>query len=210
MNIWHVDAVEHGLALGINPNYYFQRLAQRLLRANAEGRGVAPGSLDSTELAELDWNGRDEIGRKLHYGEMLSDFERTKFIKAKFHTAREVEHYQHDVLNRMIDKRLSIIALPSSNKRLTGAFEDYKDHPFSWWEKKGLKLGVGTDNDITLGTTYLREMMILLYTDALDLKITKLLMVTTGESRRAYISHMLWQMRKQLAATTNAGAELET
>ncbi|MFA6956964.1 MAG: hypothetical protein WC538_13940 [Thermoanaerobaculia bacterium] len=199
MNIWNVDAIEHGLSLGINPNYYFQRMAQRLLKANAAGRAVATGSIDANELAELDWNGRDEIGRKLLRGERLNEHERTKFIKAKFHTARETERYQHDVLNRMIDKRLSIIALPSSNKRLTGAFEDYKDHPFSWWEKKGLKLGVGTDNDITLGTSYLREMLILLYTDALDLKLTKLLLVTTGETRRAYVSHLLWQMRKKLA-----------
>lgn len=203
MNIWHVDAIEHGLALGINPNYYFQRLAQRVLRANDAGAPVT-GTLDATELAELDWNGRDEIGRKLLRGEPISGAERMKFIKAKFHTAREVEHYQHDVLNRMIDKRLSIIALPSSNKRLTGAFEDYKDHPFSWWEKKGLKLGVGTDNDITLGTSYLREMLILLYTDPLDLKLTKLLLVTTGESRRSYVSHLLWQMRKQMAGARSA------
>ncbi len=198
MNIWHVDAIEHGLSLGINPNYYFQGLAQRLLKSNAEGQRVAAESVEATELAELDWNGREAIRDKLLRGEPLTAIETTRFIKAKFHTAREVEHYQHDVINRMIDKRLSIIALPSSNKRLTGAFEDYKDHPFSWWEKKGLKLGVGTDNDITLGTSYLREMLILLYTDPLDLKIMKLLIVTTGETRRPYISHMLWQMRKKL------------
>ncbi|MGK2858396.1 MAG: hypothetical protein ACSLFQ_14445 [Thermoanaerobaculia bacterium] len=204
MNIWHVDAIEHGLSLGMNPNYYFQRLAQRLLQANAEGRGVGAASVEATELAELDWNGREEIRDKLLRGERLSALETTRFIKAKFHTAREVEHYQHDVINRMIDKRLSIIALPSSNKRLTGAYEDYKDHPFSWWEKKGLKLGVGTDNDITLGTSYLREMLILLYTDPLDLKLTKLLIVTTGETRRPYISHLLWQMRKQLKASAES------
>ncbi|MCM2317156.1 MAG: hypothetical protein NDJ92_18575 [Thermoanaerobaculia bacterium] len=201
MNIWHVDAIEHGLSLGINPNFYFQRLAQRLLEANAAGRGVAAGSVEATELGELDWNGREEIRDRLLRGVRLSEIETTRFIKAKFHTAREVEHYQHDVINRMIDKRLSIIALPSSNKRLTGAFESYKDHPFSWWEKKGLKLGVGTDNDITLGTSYLREMLILLYTDPLDLKIMKLLLVTTGETRRPYISHQLWQMRKRLRRT---------
>ncbi|MBI2212291.1 MAG: hypothetical protein HYU52_01480 [Acidobacteria bacterium] len=199
MNIWHVDAVEHGLALGTNPNYYFQRLTQRALQANAENRAITPGTLDASEISELDWNGRDDIAKKLSVGQHLSPAERTKFIKAKFHTASEVEHYQHDVLNRMIDKGVSIIALPSSNKRLTGAFEDYKDHPFSWWEKKGLKLGVGTDNDVTLGTSYLREMLILLYTDPLDLKLTKLLLVTTGETRRSYISHLLWQMRKKLA-----------
>ena len=88
------------------------------------------------------------------------------------------------------------MSLPSSNKKLTGALADYKDHPFSWWEKKGLRLGVGTDNDITLNTSFLREMLILLYTDPLELKITKLLIVTTGESRRPYLSHLLWQMRK--------------
>jgi hypothetical protein len=39
-------------------------------------------------------------------------------------------------------------------------------------------------------------MLILLYTDALELKITKLLIVATGETRRPLISNMLWRMRK--------------
>jgi hypothetical protein len=39
-------------------------------------------------------------------------------------------------------------------------------------------------------------MLIVLFTDAADLKITKLLMITTGENRRPYISHLLWKMRK--------------
>jgi hypothetical protein len=84
------------------------------------------------------------------------------------------------------------------NNKLTGKFEDYKDHPFSWWEKKGVHLGVGTGNHVTLNTNFIHEMLILLYTDAVNLKITKLLMVTTGENRRPYISHLLWTMRKKL------------
>jgi hypothetical protein len=119
-----------------------------------------------------------------------------KFIKTKFHTAREIEHYQHDVLNRMINKKVSLVALPSSNLKLTGAFPDYKDHPFSWWEKKGVQLGIGTDNYITLSTNYIQELLILLYSNPNSLKITKLLMVATKENRRPYISHLLWEMRK--------------
>jgi len=202
MNIWHVDAIEHGLALGINPNYYFHSVLQRVMRWNLRGEGVIPGSLEHNELMDLDWNGRDHLRDRIIAGERLTDKEVTLFKKAKFHAAKEVEHYQHDVLNRMIDKRLSLIALPSSNKRLTGAFEDFKDHPFSWWEKKGLKLGVGTDNYVTLNTNFIREMLILLYTDPLELKITKLLIVTTGETRRPYISHLLWEMRKKMAEMT--------
>jgi len=129
-------------------------------------------------------------------GHKLNDAQHTSFLKAKFHTAREVEHYQHDVLNRMIDKGVSLITLPSSNNKLTGKIEDYKDHPFSWWEKKGVILGLGTDNYVTLNTNFLQEILILLYTDPSDLKITKLLMVTSGENRRPYISHLLWKMRK--------------
>jgi adenosine deaminase len=201
MNIWHVDAIEHGLSLGINPNYYFHSLLQRVVKWNRRGEAVIPGSLEHHELMDMDWNGREQIRDRVIGGERLTAEEETLFTKAKFHAAKEVEHYQHDVLNRMIDKRLSIIALPSSNKRLTGAFEDFKDHPFSWWEKKGLKLGVGTDNDITLGTSFIREMLILLYTDPLELKITKLLIVTTGETRRPYISHLLWQMRKHVTSS---------
>jgi adenosine deaminase len=194
MNIWHVEAIEHGLSLGINPNFYFHSLLQRILRANL--RGEPPGAREQMEIADMDWSGREAIRDKLLRGEPLAADESTLATKTKFHHAREVEHYQHDVLNRMIDKRLTLVSLPSSNKKLTGALTDYNDHPFSWWEKKGLRLGVGTDNDITLNTSFIREMLILLFTDPLELKITKLLIVTTGESRRDYLSHMLWQMRK--------------
>jgi hypothetical protein len=198
MNIWHVDAVEHGLSLGINPNFYFHSLLQRVLRLNRRGEEVSGGSREHAELLDMDWHGREEIRDKLLTGEPLTEVEATLATKTKFHHAREVEHYQHDVLNRMIDKRLTLVSLPSSNQKLTGALADYNDHPFSWWEKKGLRLGVGTDNDITLSTTFLREMLILLYTDPLELKITKLLIVTTADSRRDYLSHLLWQMRKAM------------
>jgi adenosine deaminase len=196
MNIWHVDAVEHGLSMGINPNFYFHSLLQRVLGANRRGEPVEPGSREHAELLDMDWSAREEIRDKLLSGAPLSRGEATLATKTKFHHAREVEHYQHDVLNRMIDKRLTLVSLPSSNKKLTGALADYADHPFSWWEKKGLRLGVGTDNDVTLSTSFVREMLILLYTDPTELKITKLLIVTTGESRRAHLSHLLWQMRK--------------
>jgi adenosine deaminase len=196
MNIWHVDAVEHGLSLGINPNFYYHSMLQRILRANAKGSGVTVGSREHAELMDMDWSRRGEIIDKLVHGRPLSESETVLATKTKFHHASEVEHYQHDVLNRMIDKRLTLVSLPSSNKKLTGQLSDYKDHPFSWWEKKGLRLGVGTDNDITLNTNFIREMLILLFTDPLELKITKLLIVTTGESRRSHISHLLWQMRK--------------
>ena len=197
MNIWHVDAIEHGLSLGINPNFYYHRLMQRVMRENAAGRPIAPGSTEHDELFDLDWNGRDALRDRLVAGERVDPGDAIHFTKAKFHHAREVETYQHDVLNRMIDKRLSLIALPSSNKKLTGAFETYQEHPFSWWEKKGLHLGVGTDNDVTLNTDYLRELLILLCTDSHELKITKLLIVATGETRRSHLSHLLWEMRKQ-------------
>lgn len=200
MNIWYVDAIEHGLSLGINPNFYFHSLLQRILLANEKGQPVVVGSREHAELLDMDWTGREAIRDRLLNGEPLSESETILATKTKFHHAREVEHYQHDVLNRMIDKRLTLVSLPSSNKKLTGALADYKDHPFSWWEKKGLRLGVGTDNDVTLGTSFIREMLILLYTDPLELKITKLLIVTTGESRRSYLSHLLWQMRKQTIA----------
>ena len=196
MNIWHVDAIEHGLSLGINPNFYFHSLLQRILRGNRRGEAMRPNSREHAELMDMDTTGREEIREKLLNGVPLTEKEATLATKTKFHHAREVETYQHDVLNRMIDKRLTLISLPSSNKKLTGALTDYADHPFSWWEKKGLRLGVGTDNDVTLGTSFIREMLILLYTDPLELKITKLLIVTTGESRRAHLSHLLWQMRK--------------
>ena len=179
MNIWHIDTLEHGISLGINPNRYFHRLYQRVIKQNIENKPVAPNSPEYRELQELDWGQNKIVLEKLVNGETLSEKERTQFLKAKFHTAREIEQYQHDVLNRLIQKGVSLVALPSSNNKLTGKFEDYKDHPFSWWEKKNVNLGVGTDNYITLNTNYIQEMLILLLTDPMNLKITKLLMVTT-------------------------------
>ncbi|UYL10257.1 hypothetical protein B9G69_006650 [Bdellovibrio sp. SKB1291214] len=198
MNIWHIDTLEHGISLGINPNKYFHRLYQDFVKRNEEGKGFTEKDPLYRELTELDWADNRHVLDKLIKGERLTPDEKVLLVKAKFHTAREVEHYQHDVLNRMIQKGVTLVSLPSSNNKLTGKFEDYKDHPFSWWEKKGVQLGVGTDNHVTLNTNFINEMMILLYTDAVNLKITKLLMVTTGESRRPYISHLLWTMRKKL------------
>lgn len=198
MNIWHIDTLEHGISLGINPNKYFHRLYQDVLKKNKAGQAITPKDPLYRELTELDWGSHQDVLEKLYKGELLNEEEDILFVKAKFHTAREVEHYQHDVLNRMIQKGVTLVSLPSSNNKLTGKFEDYKDHPFSWWEKKGVQLGVGTDNHITLNTNFIHEMLILLYTDAVNLKITKLLMVTTGETRRPFISHLLWTMRKQL------------
>jgi adenosine deaminase len=195
LNIWHIDTLEHGLSLGINPNYYFHSLYRRLILANEAKEGIKENSSDWKELMDMDWREYTAIREKLFKGEPLNPDEKREFVKVKFHTAREVEHYQHDVLNRMINKGVGLIALPSSNNKLTTSFADYKDHPFSWWEKKGLKLGVGTDNYITLNTNYIQELLILLYTDPENLKITKLLMVATGETRRPYLSQLLWKMR---------------
>lgn len=198
MNIWHIDTLEHGLSLGINPNVYFQKIFQSVMNKNEQGLPITAKDPEYKELVELDWRTPHSrsVLEKLCAGQKLRDIEKMLFIKAKFHTAREVETYQHDVLNRLIQKGVSLISLPSSNNKLTGQFDDYKDHPFSWWEKKGVQLGVGTDNYITLNTNFIQEMLIVLYTDPTDLKITKLLMVTTGEQRRPFISHLLWKMRR--------------
>lgn len=198
MNIWHIDTLEHGISLGINPNKYFHHIYQDIKAKNKKAQPIGEKDPLYRELVELDWGFNRAVLEKLLKGTVLTTEEDILFVKAKFHTAREVEHYQHDVLNRMIQKGVTLVSLPSSNNKLTGKFEDYKDHPFSWWEKKGVQLGVGTDNYVTLNTNFISEMLILLYTDAVNLKITKLLMVTTGETRRPYISHLLWKMRKKL------------
>lgn len=201
MNIWHIDTLEHGLSLGINPNYYFHRLYQRIIHQNQISRPLDPSKQEYLELEDMDWQDKN-VFKKLCDGTPLNESEITSFLKTKFHYAREIEHYQHDVLNRMINKNVSLVALPTSNMKLTGSFPDYKDHPFSWWEKKGVSLGVGTDNYITLSTNFIQEMLILLYSDPENLKITKLLMITTKEKRRPHMSHLLWQLRKKICSKT--------
>lgn len=195
MNIWQIDTLEHGVSLGVNPNYYFHMVFENAMAANTAGKPVPVGSREHAELQDMDWVNHPQVCQKLLDGIRLDDSDIRRFIKTKFHTAREVERYQHDVLNRMIDKNVSLVALPSSNIRLTQIFSNYKDHPFSWWEKKGVNLAVGTDNYVTLNTNFIREMLILLCSDFESLKITKLLMVVTGESRRHYMSRLLWSMR---------------
>ncbi|RYZ73146.1 MAG: hypothetical protein EOP05_10320 [Proteobacteria bacterium] len=198
MNIWRIDTLEHGLSLGINPNFYFHSLYQRVLKWNRHGEAIRPGTMDFNEISEMDWSEvQFPVRDKLIAGTPLNEEEVRSFTKAKFHTAREVEIYQHDVLDRMIDKGVSLVSLPSSNNKLTNSFEDYKDHPFSWWEKKNVPLGIGTDNYVTLDTNFIQELLIVLFTDPQGLKITKLLMVATGETRRPYLSHLMWQMRKK-------------
>lgn len=195
MNIWHINTLEHGVSLGVNPNYYFHMVFEQAMAKNTKGEPITPDSPEHRELADMDWRDRSDLFDKLERGDRLTDGEIRKFISVKFHAAREVEHYQHDVLNRMINKNVSLVALPSSNVKLTQFLPTYKDHPFTWWEKKGVGLAVGTDNYVTLNTNLLRELLILLVTDADDLKITKLLMVVTGETRRPYMSDALWSAR---------------
>ena len=197
MNIWRIDALKHGISLGINPNYYFHRLYQQVMEWNNRQKAIPQGSPEFYEIDEMDW-ANPQIKNKLFTGNRLNNEDVVEFIKTKYHMALEVETYQHDVLNRMLSKEVELIALPSSNLKLTGRFPHYKDHPFSWWEKKGAHLGVGTDNYVTLNTNYLQELLILLYSDPENLKITKLLMVATQEKRRPYIGHLLWEMNKKL------------
>lgn len=196
MNIWHIDTVEHGLSLGINPHYYFHRLYQRIMEMNGSGIGLKLGSNEHNELEDMEWDNL-LIKDKITNGIPLEKDEHKQFIKAKFYSAREIEHYQHDVLNRMIQKNVSLVSLPSSNIKLTNNFPDYKGHPFSWWEKKGVNLGIGTDNYVTLGTNPIQELLLILFSDPENLKITKLLMVASKEKRRTYLGHLLWEMRKK-------------
>jgi len=198
MNIWHIDTLEHGLSLGINPNFHFHTIFERTREWNSQGLKIDPKSPEGKEILEIDWEGNEGVLKKLLSGTRLSSREHTQFARIKFSTAIEVEHYQHDVLNRMIDEEIGLTSLPSSNKKLTNRIADYKNHPFSWWEKKGVKQAIGTDNYVVLDTNFIREMIILLVSDPKNLKITKLLMVATGENRRPYLSKQLWDMRKLL------------
>lgn len=204
MNIWHINTLEHGVSLGVNPNYYFHMVFERAMAFNSRGEPLPANGPEYRELHDMEWREHTAILDGLDHGRSLTTDEIRRFIKVKFHAAREVEHYQHDVLNRMINKNVSLVALPSSNVKLTQNLPTYRDHPFTWWEKKGVELSVGTDNYITLNTNFLRELLILLVTDADDLKITKLLMVVTDESRRPYMSSALWSMRPELRAESAA------
>ena len=46
MNIWHLDNLEHGISIGINPNYYYHSLFQRILKNNRESKPIKFNSRD--------------------------------------------------------------------------------------------------------------------------------------------------------------------
>ena len=56
MNIWRIDTLEHGLSLGINPNFYFHSLFQRVLKWNRHGEGIRPATPEYNEVMEMDWS----------------------------------------------------------------------------------------------------------------------------------------------------------
>jgi adenosine deaminase len=197
MNIWRIDTLEHGLALGMNPNYYYHSIYQSAMKINQRGEALGKKSLIRREVEDMNWPD-DKIKNKLLDGKKLKTKEVHTFLKTKFHYSQEIEQYQHDVLNRLISKHVTLISLPSSNQKLTGQIPNFKDHPFSWWEKKGIRLGIGTDNYITLSTNFINEMLILLYSDPDNLKIKRLVMLASGETRRPHVAHMFWTMRKNL------------
>ena len=97
LNIWNIDTLEHGLSLGVNPNYYFHRLYQRVLKKNKTGQKIDEQGRDYQELLEMKWGKYLDIKKKLLNSSKLSDKDIEAFIKVKFHTALEVERYQHDV-----------------------------------------------------------------------------------------------------------------
>jgi hypothetical protein len=71
-NIWHIDTLEHGLSLGINPNYYFHSLYKRIILSNERGEGISVGGSDYKELMEMDWREHEYVREKIFNGEPLT------------------------------------------------------------------------------------------------------------------------------------------
>ena len=74
LNIWHIDTLEHGLSLGINPNYYFHRLYQRIVEMNSEGKPIDPKSVEYAEILDMEWR-EESVRDKLLIGQVLSQDE---------------------------------------------------------------------------------------------------------------------------------------
>ena len=64
MNIWHIDTLEHGISLGINPNYYFHRIIQDTIALNEQESALPKGSVLSNEIEDIQGL-PEEIKRKL-------------------------------------------------------------------------------------------------------------------------------------------------
>ena len=53
MNIWQIDTLEHGISLGINPNFYFHRIYQEILEENDQGKPIEESSIQYRELEDM-------------------------------------------------------------------------------------------------------------------------------------------------------------
>ena len=81
MNIWQIDALEHGISLGINPNLYFHQLYQRVIKNNMSGQPLDVKSPDYQELVDLNWGTHESILKKILSGELLTEKDRTQVLK---------------------------------------------------------------------------------------------------------------------------------
>ena len=79
MNIWHINTLEHGVSLGVNPNYFFHMVFERAMASNTAGEPVPPGSIELRELEDMDWRDRRDILEKLAKGERLTTPEIRKY-----------------------------------------------------------------------------------------------------------------------------------
>lgn len=82
LNIWNIDTLEHGLSIGINPNYYFQRLLQKVLKLNQNSQPLDNKSMEYREIQEIHWNeNNSSIRDKIINGVKLNSDEILEFTK---------------------------------------------------------------------------------------------------------------------------------
>ncbi|MFN8369889.1 MAG: hypothetical protein U0T83_04585 [Bacteriovoracaceae bacterium] len=71
MNIWHINTLEHGLSLGVNPNYYFHMLFEKIMEKNLEGIPLEKNESEYNELMDMNFEAQSPIRDKPYFRKNL-------------------------------------------------------------------------------------------------------------------------------------------
>lgn len=197
ITIWKIDTLEHGLAAGVNPFLYFGRLKKKVFAKNALKQAIDQKEREFFELRDLAWDDKEWIFEKLLRGEELDQEEKRILRNLFFDKIKEVWDAQVEVLCLLLEHNVSITSIPTTNKKLTGLFNHYKEHPFPFWSSLGIKMNIGSDDYYPNNSDFIQEMLILLFANFETMQINFLLMCATNSQNISKINQILEKSREQ-------------
>lgn len=195
--IWRVVQVEHGLALGIDPEDYLSHIKKKMLTVNMTGMVPVLTESDKAEIIRAGFSSRADRERlrrliaKVTSAKLLTRQD-IDFIDQRFQErVGRLKEIQLELLSALRDKHVGVVILPTSNMTLLGRLDRLRNHPFLYLDRKGMRLGLGTDNITVLGTSFPEELAKLLLARPKDYKLDNALAMAMATDEPARKS-MVW------------------